>query len=92
MHRAREPGCFAAGTPRRGDIQCEKDRGRGIDRHGGRNLLERDAGKEPFHVFDGIDRHSGPTHLAGRPVGVGIVADLGREVERDRKPVTALGE
>ena len=66
--------------------------GRGINRHGGRNRFQRDAGKEPFHVLDGIDRHSGLAHLARRPGGVGVVADLGGEVEGHGKAVAALGQ
>ncbi len=42
------------------------------------------------HVFDRIDRDADAAHFAGRQVVIGVVADLGGEVERHAQAVHAL--
>ena len=41
--------------------------------------------EEELHVRDRVDGHSGPPHLPERVRIVGVVAELGREVEGDRE-------
>ncbi len=67
-------------------VQEQQQRGRGVDRHRGRDLAERDAVEEDPHVLEGVDRDAGPPDLAGRARVVGVVAELRRQVERDREP------
>ena len=44
-------------TAGNGDVQCEQDHRRRVDRHRRRHLVERDAVEQLSHVFDRIDRH-----------------------------------
>ena len=74
------------------EIEREEDRRRGVDRHGGRDAIERDAFEQAPHVGDRVDRHSHPSDLAARHRVIAVVADLGRKIEGDREPAGALGE
>jgi len=38
-----------------GDVEAKKNRGGGVDSHGGGNFFERDAVEKRFHVFEGVD-------------------------------------
>ena len=64
--------------------QQEERRGR-VDRHRGRDLVERDRVEEQLHVGDRVDRDAGAPDLAGRALVVGVVAELRRQVEGDRE-------
>ena len=77
---------------RDGHVEREQDRGRRVDRHRGRDVLEGDPVEQAPHVLDGRDRDA---HLADFALGdriVGVVADLGRQVERDAQAACAGGE
>ena len=66
-------------------VEREQD-GRGrVDRHRRRDPIERNLGEEPAHVVERVDRHADSPDLAARHRVVGVVADLGREVEGDRE-------
>ena len=66
-----------------GDVETEQNGGRAIDRHGRRDLIERDPGEQGLHVGQRRDRHAA---LADFPLGagmIGVVAHQGGKVERD---------
>ena len=69
--------------------QQQHRRGR-VDRHRGRDLVERDAVEHPPHVVDRVDRHAGAAHLAGAERVVGVAAELGGQVERHREAGRAV--
>ena len=72
-----------AAPPRHRDVEREQD-GRGrVDGHGGRDALERDPVEEDLHVLEAVDGHAHAADLAHGLGIVGVVADLGREVEGD---------
>ena len=66
-------------------VEEEQERRRRVDRHRGRDLVERDSGQQDLHVGDGVDRHARAADLAEGARVVGVVAELGRQVERDRE-------
>jgi hypothetical protein len=68
---------------------CEQRHRRGVDRHRGRDLAQRQPVEEPLHVGDGVDRDTAVADLALGPRVVGVEAHQGRHVERDRQPVLA---
>ena len=63
----------------------EKRRGR-VDRHRRRHAVERDRVEQDLHVGERVDRDAGAADLAERARVVGVVAELRRQVERDRQP------
>ncbi len=68
---------------RGGDIEAEQNCRRPVDRHGRRDLVERDAVEQGFHVRQG---RNGDTAFPDFPLGpgmVGVVAHQCRKVERD---------
>ena len=67
-------------------VQQEQQRRGRVDRHRGRDLVERDPVEEELHVGERVDRDAGPPDLAGGARVVGVVAELRREVERDGEP------
>ena len=72
-------------------VEQQEQRRRRVDRHRRRHLAERDAGEQDLHVGDRVDRDAGAPDLAERARVVGVVAELRRQVERDRQPrLTAL--
>ena len=75
-----------------GLIQREQGRRGGVDRHRGRDLGEGDAVEQDAHVLERVDRHADPADLAARHRVIGVAAHLGRQVERDRQALAALGE
>src|SRR5206468_761202 len=75
-----------------GHIQAEKNRGGGVDGHGGGDFFERDAGEERFHVFERIDGDTDFAEFAKSKRMVGIQADLRGEIEGDRKASLALAQ
>ena len=85
LHRAAEP---VPGHPLllgHHQVEGEEDRRRGVDGHRGGHPVERDAGQEAPHVLDRVDRHPHPPDLAAGHRIVGVVADLGGEVEGHRQ-------
>ena len=66
-------------------VEQEQQRRRRVDRHRGRDLVQRDAVEEQLHVGDRVDRDTGPPHLAHGARIVGVVPELRREVEGDRE-------
>ena len=75
-----------------GDVEREQDRPGGVDRHRGRDLLERDARGEGLHVLQRGDRDADLADLALGDGVVGVVADLGRQVEGDGEAGLSLLE
>ena len=74
------------------DVEREQPGGRGVDRHRGVHLVERDAVEERVHVALVGDRDADLADLAAGELGVGVVAGLRGQVEGDREPGLALGE
>ena len=58
----------------------------------GRDAPERNAGKEGLHVLDRVDGDADPAHFAGGERVIGVVADLGRQIEGHREPRLAAFE
>ena len=66
-------------------VEHEEDRSGCIDRHRGRYLIERDLVEQDAHIVDRVD---GDAHLADLAVGermIGVIAHLGRQIERNRQ-------
>ena len=57
-----------------------------IDGHGGGHLVQGDALEESLHVPQGVDAHPDLAHFALGQGVVGIIADLGGEVEGHGQP------
>ncbi len=74
------------------DIERHQPRRGGVDGHRGVHRRERDAVEQRAHVAEMRDRHADLADLAARQHVVGVVAGLGRQIERDRKAGLALGE
>ena len=75
-----------------GDVHGQQDRRRGVDGHRGRDLVERNLVEELRHVSsDEIETPTLPTSPFRDGI-VGIVADLGRQVERHRQAGLSLLE
>jgi len=68
------------------DVHRQQDRRRGVDRHAGRDLVQRDALEQPRHVAQRGDAHAHLADLAQRHRVIGVVADLGGQVERHAQP------
>ena len=73
-------------------VEREQDRRRRVDGHRGGDAIERDAVEQPPHVVDAVDGDTDAADLAARRRRVGVVADLGRQVEGDREPGRPLLE
>ena len=78
--------------PRDGEHEREQDRRRRVDRHRDRDLIERDLVEQRLDVFDRVDRDADLADLAARLRRVGVVAELRRQIERDREPGHAARE
>ena len=85
LHRAAQ--LLAGNALALGDelVQEEQQRGGRVDGHRRRDLPERDAVEEHLHVGDRVDRDSRPPDLALGERVVRVVAELCRQVERDRE-------
>ena len=77
---------------RDGDVHRKKYRRRGVDGHRGRDLVEGDAVEEYLRVGKAVYRDADLAALADRHRVVGVVAYLGRKVERDRKSRRTLAQ
>src|SRR5438132_9206140 len=67
-----------------GDVEGQQDRAGGIDGHRRRDFLERNVLHQELHVRERGDRDADLADLAFGHRVVGVVADLGRQVEGDR--------
>ena len=70
-------------------VEQQQQRRRGVDRHRRRHLVERDPVEQELHVRDRVDRDAGAPDLALGHRVVGVVAELGGEVEGDRRAPSA---
>ncbi len=66
-------------------VEQQQDRRRRVDRHRGRDLVERDLVEADPHVLDRVDRHPGAPDLARAERVVGVAPELGRQVEGHRE-------
>ena len=73
-------------------VEREQPHRGGVDRHRGVHPRQRDVGEQGAHVADVRDRHADLADLAAGQHVVGVVAGLGRQVERDREAGLALVE
>jgi hypothetical protein len=74
------------------DVHCEQDGGGRVDRHRGRDPVERDLPEQVGQVVHRVDGDADPPDLALRHRVVGVVAHLGGEVERGREAHLSGGE
>ena len=81
----------ALGLGRR-DVERQQDRRGRVDRHRGADLAERQPVEQDRHVGQARDRHADPADLPFGVGRIGVVAHLGRQVERHRQPGLALLE
>jgi hypothetical protein len=92
LGRAADP---VAGHPlglRRGNVQRQQDGCGRVDRHRGADLAERQPIEERGHVVEAVDRDADAAHLPLGLRALGVVAHLGRQVERHRQAGLALLE
>ncbi len=73
-------------------VERQQPRRGGVDRHRGVHLIERDAVEQRGHVAPVRDRDADLAHLTASQFVVGVIAGLGRQVERDRQAGLALLE
>ena len=71
-------------------VEQQQDRRRGVDRHRGRDAVERDLVEADPHVLDRVDRDAGAADLAVAERVVGVAAELGRQVEGHREAGRAV--
>ena len=64
-----------------GDIHSQQHSRRRVDRHRGRDFVERDRVEQDFHVGQRVDRHADLADLTGCQGVIAVVADLRRQVE-----------
>jgi hypothetical protein len=67
------------------DVQRQQHRGRRVDRHRRRHLVERDVAEQPGHVGERRHAHALAADLAERPRVLGVVAHERRHVEGGRQ-------
>ena len=73
-------------------VQQQQARGRRVDRHRRRHLVQRHVVERGTHVVDRVDRHARAPHLAQAAWVVGVETQLRRQVERHRQSGGALRE
>ena len=73
-------------------VEQEQHRGRRVDRHRRRDLVERNLLEQQLHVGNRVDRDPGAPDFARSARIVGVVAELRRQVEGDGKPGLAALE
>ena len=74
------------------DVQRQQPGGGRVDRHRRVHLVQRDAVQQRPHVALVGDRDADLADLAAGELVVGVIAGLGRQVERDRQARLALLE
>ena len=65
------------------NVKAQKDRGRGVDGHGGTYFVQRNFLEQRFHVFQAAYRDADLAHF---PLGhrvIRVITDLGGQVESD---------
>ena len=85
LQRARQLLRAHALPLRRDQVGGEDDRGGGVDGEVDRDLVQRQAGEQVHHVVGGVDGDADPPHLGPGHLVIGVVAELGGQVERDRQ-------
>ncbi len=75
-----------------GDVHAQQDRSRRVDRHRGRDVAERDAVEQGFHVGQRVDRHPAVPDLPTAGRGVRILAHQRGHVKGHRKARLAVGQ
>ena len=73
-------------------VQRQQPHRRGVDRHRGVGLLQRDAVEQGPHVAQVPDRDADPADLAAGQHMVGVIPGLGGQVERHRQAGLPLGQ
>ena len=73
----------------RDDVERQHRQHRAVHRHRDAHLVERDALEQLAGVVDRVDRDAGHADVADDARVVGVVAAVGREVERDREALLA---
>ena len=73
----------------RRDVERHDRQHRAVHGHRHRHLVERDPVEEGAGVVDRVDRDPGHADVAPHPRVVGVVAAVGRQVERDAEPLLA---
>ena len=86
LGRAAQAGLGHAAFARERDVEREQPHRGAVDRHRRVHLLERDAVEQHVHVVERHDRHADLADLGPRERMIGVVAALGRQIERDRQP------
>ena len=71
------------------DIECQYRKNTTIHGHRNRHLVQRNTGKQNFHVFQRTDRHTGFTDVTYHTFIVGIITTVCRKVESDRQTFLA---
>ena len=79
-------------APGRCDVEREQDGGGGVDGHRGGDGVELDALEEALHVVEGGDGDADVADFADGQGIVGVIADLGGEIEGDGEAGGAVRE
>ena len=66
-----------------GNNHCQEDRSRRVDRHADADFIQGDATEKRAHVLQAADGDAYFAHFALGEVVVGVIADLGGEIEGD---------
>src|SRR5208282_5022820 len=77
---------------RHDQVQRQQDRRGRVDRHRGRNLVERQPGEQRLHVRQRAYRHADASDFALGQQMIRVAAHLRGQVERDRQPRLTLLE
>ena len=70
---------------RRHDKQRQHRQHGAVHRHRHAHLVERDTVEQDLHVLDAIDRHARLADIADHARVIGVVAAMGRQIERHRQ-------
>ena len=62
---------------------------RAIHGHRNRNLVQRDAVEENFHIFHAVDRHASLAHIAHHTGVIAVIAAMGGQIEGHRYTLLA---
>ena len=73
-------------------VQRQQGGGGGVDGHGGRHLVQRQAVQQPAHVVQGGDGHAGAAHLARGQRVIRVAPHLGGQIEGHRQPGLPRGQ
>ncbi len=92
LDRAAQFGRVAALAFGDGNVHRQQHGRGGVDRHAGGDLLQRDAVEQGFHIPDRGDRDAHPADLAQGDGVIGVIADLGGQVEGHREAGLPLVE